>query len=75
VGPRRSWGGHFIAWNIEYDDAGHIKTAEFDVTAGSFDRFSYLYDRDDTVSREETPDTIVTEQINEHWWFMSEDWN
>lgn len=67
--------GTFIAWNIRYDDAGLITTAEFDVTAGSFDRFSYLYDRDNTVSKEETPDTIVTEQINDHWWFMSEDWN
>jgi hypothetical protein len=67
--------GTFIAWNIEYDDAGHITTAEFDVTAGAFDRFSYLYDRDNTVSKEETPDTIVTEQIDGHWWFMSEDWN
>lgn len=64
-----------IAWAIEYDDAGHVTTAEFDVTAGAFDRFSYLYDRDNTVSKEVTPDTIVTVRINEHWWFMSEDWN
>jgi hypothetical protein len=33
------------------------------------------YDRDNTVSKEPNPDTIVTQQINDHWWFLSEDWN
>ncbi|HLY12910.1 MAG TPA: hypothetical protein VKR24_01065 [Candidatus Limnocylindrales bacterium] len=67
--------GLFMVWNIEYDTNGQITTAEFEVTAGDFDRFSYLYDRDNTISKEPNPDTIVTDRINDDWWFMSTDWN
>ncbi|MEA2653769.1 MAG: hypothetical protein QOI37_996 [Chloroflexota bacterium] len=63
-----------IAWNIKYDDAGQISAAEFDVTAGAFDRFSYLYDRDKPVSSDGYQ-PIVFQQINQHWWFLSDDWN
>jgi hypothetical protein len=71
----RDSGADTVIARIEYDDVGHITIAGFDINAGAFDRFSYLYDRDNTVSKEPNPDTIVTEQINQQWWFMSEDWN
>lgn len=64
-----------IVWNVEYDASGQITTAEFDVTAGMYDRFSYRYDRNNTLSLEPNPDTIVIEQVNDQWWFLSEDWN
>ena len=64
----------FIAWNIEYDGAGHVTTAEFDVAAGSFDRFSYHFSRDKAFSADDY-EAIVLQQIKEHWWFLSEDFN
>lgn len=63
-----------MVWNIEYDGAGQITAAQFDLNAGSFDRFSYLYGRDTPVSRDSFQ-AIVFEKINDHWWFLSDDFN
>jgi hypothetical protein len=65
----------WMVWNIHYDGDGRITLATFEITAGEFDRFSYLYDPGNEVDKEPSPDTIVTRQINSSWWFMSEDWN
>jgi hypothetical protein len=63
-----------IVWNIEYDNAtGAIKRAEFDLEAGLYDRFSYLYEPNSSDAP--NPDTIVLTQVNPEWWFSSEDWN
>lgn len=64
-----------MVWNISFDDSGQITQAEFDMNAGAYDRFSYLYDPLNQVDKEPNPDTIVTQQINGSWWFLSEDWN
>ena len=35
----------YLVWWIEYDDAGRIQSAEFDLSAGGSGRWSYIYDR------------------------------
>lgn len=65
-------------WAIEgigYDAAGRLTHARFDVVAGVSDAFFYLFDRDNNISKDPNPDTIVTQKINADWWFLSEDWN
>jgi hypothetical protein len=60
---------------VRIDQAGTVEAATFDLVAGDFDRFSYVYDRSGATKPEPNPDTIVAEQINDNWLFISEDWN
>lgn len=60
---------------VRMDRAGAVEAATFDLVAGDFDRFSYVYDRSGATLPEPNPDTIVAEQINDNWLFFSEDWN
>jgi len=62
-----------MVWNVEYDGVGRIKAAQFELNAGAFDRFSYLYSRDIPASRDGY-ESIVFQQISDHWWFLSESW-
>ena len=64
----------WMVWNVTYDNAGGITAAQFDVVAGSFDRFSYLYSRDGPVAGDEYQ-AIAFQQVDDHWWFLSEDFN
>jgi hypothetical protein len=60
---------------IQYDADGSITRAEFDMKAGMYDRFEYLFDPNHEMDHEDNPDTIVNQQIDDTWWFVSEDWN
>ena len=64
-----------MVWAIQYSADGRLIQAKFDVRAGLYDRFSYLYDPESGMDKSPNPDTIVIKQINDAWWFLSEDWN
>jgi hypothetical protein len=60
--------------NIQHDDAGHMRTADFDLNGGSFDRWTYVFDRGGSMPENEEGEELYT-RINEDWYFWWEDWN
>jgi hypothetical protein len=69
--------GVWMIWNFQFDALGQVTTATFELDAGAFDRFSYVYysDPQATVSKETDPEAKVVQQIDGHWWFVSDDFN
>jgi hypothetical protein len=65
----------YLVWWIEYDDAGRMQGAEFDLAAGDFNRWSYIYDRGNKEPKEDIEGESVYTRINDDWWFWWEDWN
>lgn len=65
----------YLVWWIEYDDAGRMQSAEFDLAAGGSGRWSYIYDRGNTEPKEDIEGESVYTRINDDWWFWWEDWN
>jgi hypothetical protein len=67
-------GTDIVSW-IEYDDAGRMKSAEFDLQASGFGgRWSYIYDRGGVMPEDDPGESVYT-KINNDWWFWWEDWN
>lgn len=65
----------YLVWWIEYDSAGRMKSAEFDLPAGlGGGRWSYIYDRGGSMPEDDLGESVYT-KINDDWWFWWEDWN
>lgn len=60
---------------VAYDSAGQLSTASFNIRAGDFDDYFYVYDRRGVVCEPPNPNTLLCRQIDDDWWFVSEDWN
>ncbi len=65
----------WLAWWITYDEQGRVTAVEFDVAAGLADAWSYLYSRDGPVDAEAWTQAAAFRQVNDHWWFVADDWN
>lgn len=64
----------WMAWGITYDDRDKVNFAEFDMNAGLTDRWMYLYSPNQPISKDDWPDAEAFQQVNEHWWFVDDDW-
>jgi hypothetical protein len=65
----------YLVWWIEYDEAGCVQGAEFDLAAGDVNRWSYIYDRGNRQPKDDIEGESVSTRINDDWWFWWEDWN
>lgn len=65
----------YLVWWIEYDSAGRMKAAEFDLPSGDLGgRWSYIYDRGGVMPEDDPGESVYT-RIKDDWWFWWEDWN
>lgn len=65
--------GKWVTW-VQFDAGGRIKSAQFDVNGGAFDRWTYVFDRGGPMP-ESMPAEEVYTPINDDWYFWWEDWN